>query len=76
MPETMTVRGEGITLDLLLWRRYGVRGRSLVEVALEHNPGLAALGPVLPLGTVVKVPDLPPAAATPQRRIVSLFGSF
>lgn len=74
MAETITIRGEGISLDLLLWRRYGVRGQGLVEEALVLNPGLAALGPVLPLGTVVTIPDLPPAASAPAVKVVSLFG--
>lgn len=74
MAETITIRGEGITLDLLLWRRYGVRGQTLVEATLDLNPGLAALGPVLPLGTSVTIPDLPPATQ-PMRRYVSMFGA-
>ncbi len=74
MAETITIRGDGITVDLLLWRRYGVRGKSLVEQTLTGNPGLAALGPYLPHGTVVSLPDLPPAAARPVRKAVSLFG--
>lgn len=73
MAETITVKGEGLTLDKLLWRRYGVRGQSLVEEALEINPGLAALGPVLPFGTVVMLPELPPETA-PAVAVVSLFG--
>lgn len=74
MTETITIRGENIPLDLLLWRRYGVRGRSLVERTLDLNPGLAALGPILPLGTVVIIPDLPPVATSPAVKVVSLFG--
>ncbi len=74
MPETIVVRGEAVTLDLLLWRRHGVRGQALVEEALDLNPGLAALGPVLPLGTPVILPDLPTLPATPPVRVVSLFG--
>lgn len=74
MTETVTVRGEGISLDLLLWRRYGVRGQGLVEEALVLNPGLAALGPILPLRTIVTIPDLPPAASAPAVKVVSLFG--
>ena len=74
MTEMITIAGEGITLDLLLWRRHGVRGQGLVADALTLNPGLAALRPVLPLGTVVIIPDLPPAPATPPIRVVSLFG--
>lgn len=74
MAETITIRGDGITVDLLLWRRYGVRGKSLVEQTLDTNPGLAALGPYLPHGTIVNLPDLPPVAARPARKAVSLFG--
>ncbi|PRD40865.1 phage tail protein [Phyllobacterium phragmitis] len=74
MPETVTIRGEDMTLDLILWRRFGVRGQSLVEQALEINPGLAELGPYIPLGTVVTLPDLPPEQSAPRRHVVSLFG--
>ncbi len=74
MPETVTIRGEGITADLLLFRRYGVRGQALVEEMLDTNPGLAALGPVIPLGTEVILPDLPPIETTAARKIISLFG--
>lgn len=74
MVEKMTVKGEGITLDLLLWRRHGVRGRLLVEQTLELNPGLGALGPILPLGTVLILPDLPAQTSTAKTRI-SLFGA-
>lgn len=73
MTETITVRGENITLDLLLWRRFGVRGRSLVEKTLDRNQNLAAKGTYLPLGTVVELPDLIDTSTT-SRRVVSLFG--
>lgn len=74
MAETVTVKGEGITVDLLLWRRYGVRGRRLVEETLARNPGLAQLGQFLPLGTVVILPDLPVQEEPAPRKVVSLFG--
>lgn len=74
MTETITIRGEGISLDLLLWRRYGVRGQALVEQTLDLNPGLAALGTILPLGAIVTIPDLPPPASAPAVKVVSLFG--
>jgi phage tail protein X len=74
MTETVTIAGDGIMLDLLLWRRYGVRGKALVEQTLDLNNHLAILGPFLPLGTVVILPDLPPETAVPPRKIVSLFG--
>lgn len=46
---------QGDTVDLLVYRHFG-RTAGLVEVVLELNPGLADLGPVLPLGTVVELP--------------------
>ena len=59
--ETLTVGGDGVTLPLLLWRRFRRPMPGLAEAALDANPGLAALGPVLPVGTVVKIP-IPDAA--------------
>lgn len=72
--ETIIVRGEGITLDLILWRRHGVRGQALVADTLSINPGLAALGPFIPLGASVIIPDLPPQPAPAAAKVVSLFG--
>ena len=72
--QTVTVKGEGITLDLLLWRAYGVRGRSLLENALALNVDVARLGAVIPMGTEVTLPDLHPKDAVQSREVVSLFG--
>lgn len=68
--ETVTVRGDGITLSLLVWRRFHKPMPGLVEQILDLNQGLAALGPVLPFGTVVNIPIPVEAAATkPAARI-------
>ena len=48
---------EGDTLDLICWRELG-RTAGVVEAALEANPGLAYLGPILPMGTAVEMPEL------------------
>ena len=72
MTESVTIRSEGITLDLLLWRRHGVRGRELLSAVFDANPGLAGKGAFLPLGTVISLPDLP-ARTSAARRVVSLF---
>jgi phage tail protein X len=56
------VAGEGISVDLLIWREYRRPMPGLVEQVLDMNPGLAALGPVLPVGTLVKLPVAKPAA--------------
>ena len=47
---------EGDTVDLVCWRELGRTGR-VVEDVLLANPGLADLGPVLPIGAVVVLPD-------------------
>lgn len=74
MPQRIVVQQQGATLDLLLWRIHGRRGQDLVEAALVANPGLAALGPVIPLGTAIVVPDLPaPPAGGSVARPVDLF---
>lgn len=55
----MIVRAQqGDTVDSLCWRHLG--SSAAVEAALEANPGLAALGPVLPMGTAVALPDAAP----------------
>lgn len=75
MPETVIVKGEGLTVDLIVWRKYGVRGRRarLVEKTLKSNPGLAALGLILPLGASFDIPDLDPDQASDVVDVVSLF---
>lgn len=62
---------QGDTLDALCWRHLGTT-EGLVERALELNPGLAELGPVLPHGVLVRLPPLPPAGAT-DRPLVQLW---
>ncbi|NMM75566.1 phage tail protein [Rhodococcus sp. SRB_17] len=66
----MQVRSQqGDTADQLCWRHLG-RTEAVVEAMLDINPGLAALGPVLPAGTLVTLPDLP---TTPTRPTVQLW---
>jgi phage tail protein X len=67
------VRGDNITLDLLLWRKFGRAGQAMTEAVLGLNPGLAVHGAVLPVGTAVVLPDAPPAAAAATVQPVSLF---
>lgn len=51
------IRSQGMTVDLLCHRHYG-RTRGTTERVLDENPGLAALGPVLPVGTRVRLPEI------------------
>ncbi|WHP66873.1 tail protein X [Phaeobacter inhibens] len=51
---------EGETADEIVWQHYGNRIAGALEIVLEANPGLAALGPVLPLGTRIRLPEIEP----------------
>ncbi|WP_336488275.1 tail protein X [Methylobacterium nigriterrae] len=77
MATTVKVSGVGITLELLLWRHGKRRGATSARLSetLALNPGLAALGPFLTLGTLVTIPDLPPVTerARTTAPAVSLF---
>ena len=59
----------GEPVDALAWRTLGDRA-GLVELIHARNPGLAALGPLLPEGTIVEVPL--PAAAAPAAPVAPL----
>lgn len=56
----MKVRAmQGDTLDAVCQRYYG-RTAAVTEAVLELNRGLAELGPVLPQGTIIELPELAP----------------
>jgi len=46
---------QGDTVDAICWRELGAT-RGVTEQVLELNRGLAQLGPILPEGTLVKLP--------------------
>lgn len=52
---------DGETVDAICWRALG-RTQGVTEQVLALNPGLAALGPTLPAGTIVNLPALPDLA--------------
>lgn len=54
--EEITVKGESVTLSLLVWRRFRRKPEGYVERVLDLNPGLADLGAHIPIGTVIKFP--------------------
>jgi len=60
--ETFIVQGDGLTVDAIIWQRYRRRTPRLFEQTLELNPGLAELGPMIPHGTTLRIPLLPPPA--------------
>ncbi len=58
---------QGETLDAVCWRVLG-RTEGVTEQAYNLNPHLAALGPLLPGGTRITLPDVTTPAAAPVRR--------
>lgn len=53
-----------IRLDQLVDVLMGTAAQGAVEAVITANPGIAVLGPVVPAGTRVTVPDLPEPEAS------------
>ena len=71
--EILTVTGKPMPLDLLLFKRFQREIPGFVEATYASNPGLADLGPILPLGTevTVTVPALRPTKTV--RKTIRLY---
>lgn len=54
--------------DIICRRTYGDES-GYVEAVLAANPGLAAKGPILPMGTVVVLPDIETSTEVPMVRL-------
>lgn len=77
---TVTVELEDMMVDLVCFdhalavlrdRRAAGQLRGYVEATLDANPGLAALGVILPRGTVIHLPEfvVEDEQARPMRRL-------
>ena len=51
---------DGDTADYVAWKYYGTQDGKVVEQVLSANPGLADLGPLLPSGVLITLPDITP----------------
>ncbi len=71
--DVLTFPNDLTPLDLLLYRRYGAEIPGLVEATLAQNPGLAALGPLPPAGTVVNVTTPTPQVGAPAQKVIKLY---
>lgn len=75
--ETITVkRLAGMTLSKIVWQRFKrpTDVERVVERTLDHNPGLAALGPVLPFGTTFELVIPGPEERIQAQPVVRLYG--
>ena len=57
---------QGDTLSAICWQHYGTTAGGIVEQVLEANPGLAGLGPLLPMGTLITLPAVTPVTNTEE----------
>lgn len=49
---------DGDTAEFVAWKHYGTQSGQVVERVMQANPGLSDLGPVLPAGVLIKLPEL------------------
>ena len=54
--EPVTVKGDGLTVSTIVWRRFKRPMPGLVEQIYDLNPGLADHGQVLPVGVTFNMP--------------------
>ena len=71
--ETVVVKGEAITLSLLVWRRFKRQSTGFLERVLDMNPGLADLGPIIPVDTFIIFPIDAPELKNKERNVVHLW---
>ena len=60
----IVIAQQGDTVDAICWRHYR-QTAGITEQVLALNPGLAALGPILPPGTLITMPAAPTQAEQP-----------
>lgn len=71
--EIIVVKGEAITLPLLLWRRFKKQKEGFMERVLAMNTGLADFGPFIPVGTAVLIPLDAPELQNKEKNSVHLW---
>lgn len=67
MREVRAIQGD--TVDRICYRIYG-KTAGITEAVYEANAGLADIGPIIPTGTLVKLPEV---ASQPTQATVQLW---
>ena len=62
---TKRIAKQGDTVDLICFREFG-SSSGFSEQTLALNPGLAAYGPLLPIGLEIQLPDRPQQSDLPM----------
>lgn len=78
--ELVTVQGDYVTVDLLVWRRYKIPAPGILETLLDSNPHLARLHAqscFLPIGTQIRIPIDPDILRDrpPPLQIKNIYGT-
>lgn len=68
---TIMIEGEGAVLDRVIFEATGREDH--VPAVLDANPGLARLGPVIPAGTLIRIPAPPAIESLPVVPVVTLW---
>jgi phage tail protein X len=71
--QDIIVTSEGVSVDLVVWQKYRRPMFGLVEQTLDINPGLAGLGPILPVGTKFRLPIVRQPAAPTRADVIHLW---
>lgn len=62
---TVLITKQGQMVDAVCQQHYG-RTAEVTEAVLLANPGMADLGPILPIGTRVTMPDISAKQSAPS----------
>lgn len=60
---------DGDTVDFIAWKQYGRTDNRIVEQVLSANNGLADVGPILPAGMTITLPDIQPEQKTSKVKL-------
>lgn len=58
----IVIAQQGDTVDAICWRHHR-QTAGITEQVLERNPGLSSIGPILPEGYQITLPDQSPTPA-------------
>ncbi len=67
MPQIITAQGD--TVDSICHALFG-QTRGITETVMSLNPGIAELGPILPTGTAITLPE---AVSPPTKKSTDLW---
>ena len=73
LAETITVTGEGNTVDLIVWRKFRRPMPGYVEQVLDINPNLGFAIETIPVGTVLTLPAIDIPSVAQSNAVISLW---